>query len=122
MRSTQDQGNNGDATVTFYIQLPDGQFINQSFHSIQEARVYCVQHRIHGYQILDEYQVQQMREEAQPSRDRSHYSVIKRPYPVGSARVPVAHPRVSSHNPSPYRPINPRFKPHKSHLGRRKKK
>ena len=100
--------------MTFYIQLPDGQFINQQFHSIQEARTFCVQHKIHGYQILDEYQLQQMREEAQQEqpRDRSRYSVIKRPYPVGSARVPVAHPSRAPNRPAPYRKIsNTPFKP-----------
>lgn len=107
--------------MTFYIQVSDGQFINQQFHSIQEARNFCEQHRIHRYEIIDDYQLQELRQESQEPGDRSRYSVIKRPYPVGSARVPVAHPRVSQHNPVSYRPINPRFTPKKSYLGRKRR-
>ena len=66
-----------------------------------------------------------MREEAQEQqeqpRDRSRYSVIKRPYPVGSARIPVAQPAVAPHNVRPYQPIKPYFKPKKSYLGRKRR-
>ncbi len=101
--------------MTFYIQISDGQFINQPFYSIKEARVFCAQHRIHGYQILDEYQLQQMREEVQPSRDRSRYSVIKQPYPTRERNVsiPVCRPAVAPNITRSYQSIKPYFRPKK---------
>jgi len=103
----------------FYIQVSDGQFINQPFHSINECRSYCIRHNIHGYQFLDEYQLQQMREDAQPdTRHRSFdKSIIRRAYQPreSNMRVPVQpyYQQCAPNRPVPYRKVsNSTFKPH----------
>ena len=78
----------------FYIQLPDGQFINQPFHSINECRSYCVRHNIHGYQFLDEYQIEELRNQNQQPDTRPqrfNNSIIKRHFEPRerNMRVPV---------------------------------
>ena len=74
--------------MVFYIQISDGQFINQPFNSIGEARNYCIRHNIHGYQFLDEYQMQELRQE-QP--DTRYKSLIRRSFRTRETnmRVPV---------------------------------
>ena len=100
--------------MTFYIQVSDGQFINEQFHSIQEARNFCAKHKIHGYEIVDEYQLQELRQEAQ--RDNRHQSfdnsIIKRAYQPHQTnmRVPVQNYQ-SQKAPNYVRPYQS-FKPH----------
>ena len=106
--------------TVFYILVGD-KIIQGSFNSIQKAHEYMRYYKIAGAQVIDEDMLRELRQPQEPTRDRSRYSVIKRPYPVGSARVPVAQPSVAPNRPAPYRPINPRFKPHKSYLGRKKR-
>ena len=103
----------------FYILVGD-KIIQGSFNSIEKAHKYMRYYHIQG-QVISEEMLQEMRQPQEQPRDRSRYSVIKRPYPVGSARIPVAHPRVSPHNVRQYQPIKPYFKPKKSYLGRKRR-
>jgi len=101
----------GDATVTFYILVGD-KVVSQSFPSIEKAHEYMRYYKISG-QVIDEQILQELRQPQEQPRDRSRYSLIKRPYPVGSARVPVAHPSRAPNNVRQYQPIrNTPFRPH----------
>ena len=86
--------------------------------------MYNHEHHLGGT-VISEYQLEELRQEReQAQRAPRTQSIIRKPY-VGSnpsGRIPVAHPRVSPNNVRQYEPIKPYFRPHKSYLGRRKKK
>ena len=113
---------NGD-NISYFVQLPDGQFLSQEFYSLADARLFCAQHRIHGYQILDEYQLAELKQQYQQRPPHRTQSIIRKHFVGSNPRgyIPTARPSVAPNRPAPYHPVrNSRFQPH--FIGRRKKK
>jgi len=98
--------------------------VTQSFNSIEQARQYMQHYHIHG-QVIDEQILNELRENSQQEhpRNRSSYSTIKRPYSgrERNVHIPTCRPATTGHNVRQYQPINPRFTPKKSYLGRRRR-
>lgn len=97
----------------FYILVDNQNVINQPFSSIQEARAYMNHHKIIG-EIIDDYTLQELRQQPDTRPHSFSNSVIKKPY-IGSnprGRVPVCRPATTGHNVRQYQPIrNTPFKP-----------
>ncbi len=103
--------------MQYFIYVPDKGVIQQSFRTPSQAHMYNHEHHLGGT-VVSEYQLEELRQEAQP-QPRSHpqSSIIKRHYQPreSNMRVPVQpyYQQCAPNRPAPYRKVSNRpFKPH----------
>ena len=106
-----------------YFILVGSNVVKQPFRDPESAHDYNNFHRLGG-QVISEYQLQELMNREPEPRNHTQSSIIKRANygAERNVRIPVVHPRVSPNNVRQYQPIRPYFKPHKSYIGRKRKK